>query len=54
MGFFNYLIGLFVTNSAFVNLENYDLQDVFLSKTNLILTGKQCTTCSFFWTDGFL
>jgi hypothetical protein len=38
-----YLIGQFGTNSGIVHIENNDLQEVFLSKTNSILTAKQCT-----------
>jgi hypothetical protein len=34
-------IGLFGTKWAFLHLENHDFQEVFLSKTNPIHTGKQ-------------
>jgi hypothetical protein len=34
-------IGLFGTKGAFLHYEKYDLQEVFLSKTNSILTGKE-------------
>jgi hypothetical protein len=40
--------GLFGTKWALLHIENYDLQRVFLSKTNSILTGKQCFRCSCF------
>jgi hypothetical protein len=35
-------IGLFGANAAYLHNENYELQEVFLSKSNSILTGKQC------------
>jgi hypothetical protein len=35
-------ISLFWTKRAFVHLENSNLQEVFLSKPNSVLTGKQC------------
>jgi hypothetical protein len=38
-------IGLFGTKGAPVHLENYELKDRFLSKTNSITTGKQCGRC---------
>jgi hypothetical protein len=41
-------IGLFGTTWAFLHLENYDFQELFLSETNSILTGKQCTRCCKF------
>jgi hypothetical protein len=31
-----------ILNKMSLHLENPDLQEVFLSKTNSILTGKQC------------
>jgi hypothetical protein len=31
---------------AFLHCENYDFQQVLLSKTNSVLTGQQCTRCS--------
>jgi hypothetical protein len=37
---------LFVTKTAYLHLETSTLQEVFLSKTNLILTEKQCARCS--------
>jgi hypothetical protein len=48
--------GHFGIKWAFLHLENYDFQEVFLSKTNTILTGKMClmlmflTQMFFFWT----
>jgi hypothetical protein len=41
-------IVLFATKWAFLHLENTDLQEVFLSKTNSILSGKQYNGCSCF------
>jgi hypothetical protein len=35
-------IGLFGANTAYLHNENYELQEVFLPKSNSILTGKQC------------
>jgi hypothetical protein len=35
------------------HLESFDLQEIFLSITNSILTGKQCTRCSSFNMEGF-
>jgi hypothetical protein len=40
--------GLFWTKWAFLQFENYDLQEAYLSKTNSVLTGKEdATSCSF-------
>jgi hypothetical protein len=33
-------IGIFGAKRGYLQLENYDLQDVFLSKINPIFTGK--------------
>jgi hypothetical protein len=41
-------IGLFRTKRTYLHLENSEWQDVFLSKTNSILTWKQCARCSCF------
>jgi hypothetical protein len=38
--------GQFGANSSYIHLENYDFQEVFLSKTNWIVTGQQHTRCS--------
>jgi hypothetical protein len=38
-------IGLFGTKGATLHLQNYELKDIFLSKTNAITTGKQCGRC---------
>jgi hypothetical protein len=46
-------ICLLRTNWAFLHLENYDWQEVFLSKTNSLLTVKQCGRCSCFWQRWF-
>jgi hypothetical protein len=41
-------IYLFGTKRAYVHLETPKLQEVFLSKTNSILTGKKCARfCDF-------
>jgi hypothetical protein len=40
--------------SAFLHLENYDLQEVFLSKTNSILTGNKALEAPASNTHGFL
>jgi hypothetical protein len=32
---------LFGANTSYLHLENYDFQEVFLSKTNSVLTGNQ-------------
>jgi hypothetical protein len=61
MGFFGEIhvfvqlnwIGLFGTKWAFLHPENSDLQKVFLSRTNSVLTGKPCTRCSCFWHKWF-
>jgi hypothetical protein len=47
-------IGLFRVSTGYLHLETSKLQEVFLSKSNSSLTGKQCGkgTCSN--TDGFL
>jgi hypothetical protein len=37
-------ISLFGGNRAYIHLENYDLQEVFIKKTNSILTWKQCSS----------
>jgi hypothetical protein len=34
-------VGLFGAKKAFLHLRKYDLQEVFLSKNNSVLTGKQ-------------
>jgi hypothetical protein len=47
-------IGLFGRKRAILHLENYDLQDVFLTKISSVLMGKQCSTCSSSNTDCFL
>jgi hypothetical protein len=52
MCFFN-LAG-FGTNWAFLHCKKPKLQEIFLSKTNSILTGKQCARCYFSNIDGFL
>jgi hypothetical protein len=46
-------ICLFGTKWAFLHLENSDLQEAFLSKTNSILTGKHCSRCSCFGQKSF-
>jgi hypothetical protein len=38
-------MGLLAAKWANIHIENYDFQEVFLSKTNSILRGKQCTRC---------
>jgi hypothetical protein len=43
-------IGLFGANAPYLPLETPKIQEVFLSKTNTILTGKQCASNM----DGFL
>jgi hypothetical protein len=43
-----YLIGLSGAKKVYLNLENYDLQEVFLSKTNSVLIWKQYARCSCF------
>jgi hypothetical protein len=42
-------IGLFGANRDYLHIENYDLQEVFLSKTNSILTEKHTTTHCTYW-----
>jgi hypothetical protein len=42
------LKGLFGANRAYPHLETPKLQEVFLSKTNSFLTGKQCAIFSCF------
>jgi hypothetical protein len=42
-------IGWFGIKWAFLHLESYDLQDLFLSKTNSFLTGKQWARCYCFY-----
>jgi hypothetical protein len=42
------------SNRAYLHLEIYDFQEVFLSKTNSILTGKQCLFAPACTMDGFL
>jgi hypothetical protein len=45
---FNLAEKVCVPKRAYLQLENYDLKEVFLSKTNSILTWKQCARgCSF-------
>jgi hypothetical protein len=39
------LIGLFGSNRAILHLEKPDLQEVFPSKTNSLLTEKQSARC---------
>jgi hypothetical protein len=46
--------GLFGAKQAFLFLENYDLQEVFLSTSNSILLGKQCATAAFSNRECFL
>jgi hypothetical protein len=41
-------IGLFGANTAYLHLEIPRLQEAFLSKTDTILTWKQCARCSCF------
>jgi hypothetical protein len=38
---------LFVTKRANQHLETPMLMEIFLSKTDLILTGRQCAQCHF-------
>jgi hypothetical protein len=47
-------IGLLGTKTLYLHLQKHKLQEVFLSKTCSVLTGKQCFRCSFSITDGFL
>jgi hypothetical protein len=47
-------IGLFGTKWAFLHCENYGFQEVFLSKTNSILTGKKMLNAAASNMDGFL
>jgi hypothetical protein len=47
-------IVLFGTKWAFLWLGYSHWQEVFLSKTNAVLTGKECGRCSWFWHNGFL
>jgi hypothetical protein len=42
-------MGLLETKWAFHHLHKYDLQELFLSKTNSTLRGKQCATCYYFY-----
>jgi hypothetical protein len=42
-------MGLLETKWAFHLLHKYDLQELFLSKTNSTLRGKQCATCYYFY-----
>jgi hypothetical protein len=46
-------IGIFGAKRGYLHLENYDLQDVFLSKINSIFTGKQCARCCTFYYRSF-
>jgi hypothetical protein len=46
-------IGLFGTKRAFLDLENYDNQEVFLSKTNLILKRNNVLDAAASNIDGF-
>jgi hypothetical protein len=46
--------GLFEAKWAFLYLENYDLQEVFLSTNNSFLPGIQCATAAFSNGDCFL
>jgi hypothetical protein len=48
------LIGLPGTKRAFLPLETYDFQEVFLSKTNSILTGHNVVFAPASSTDCFL
>jgi len=41
-------IGLFGAKGAHLHLESPKIQEVFLSKTKAVLTGKTCTGCSCF------
>jgi hypothetical protein len=43
-----------IHNEPFFILEISDFQEVFISKTNSILSGKQCAKCSCFYTVGFI
>jgi hypothetical protein len=43
-----YLNNLFGAKRAYQHIETLKLQEIFHSKTDTILTGKQCATCSFF------
>ena len=47
-------IGLFGANIAYVHLETPQLQEVFLSKSNTILTGIQCAVAPASNMNGFL
>ena len=40
--------GLFGTKKAYLHLQKAKLHELSLSKTNSIVTGKQCATCSYF------
>jgi hypothetical protein len=46
-------IGLFTAKRDKLHLETPKLQEVFLSKTNTFLIGKQCARCSCSNTDSF-
>jgi hypothetical protein len=46
-------VGLFETNHTYLHLEIPKHQEVFLSKTNSILRGKQCARCSCFYHKWF-
>jgi hypothetical protein len=41
-------ISLFGANRPYLQLETLNLQEVFLSKTNSVFTGKQCVRSSGF------
>jgi hypothetical protein len=42
------VIRLFGSNRAFLHLEIPKLKEVFLSKTNTVLTGEQCAAYYYF------
>jgi hypothetical protein len=46
-------IGICGTQWAFSHVETFNLQEVFLSNTKSVLTGKQCTSAPTSNTDGF-
>jgi hypothetical protein len=46
--------GLFGAKLAFLQLENYDLQEVYLSTSNSVMPGKQCVEAADSNTDGCL
>jgi hypothetical protein len=42
-------IGIFGAQRVYLHHENYDWQDVFISKTKSIFTGKPCAGCCTFY-----